>query len=610
MGRGMAFYRNMSLKRKLMTLLIPFISAVILIIGGVTYQISTDKLAESKQQLIFQHVMQTNRLIDFELEMYLRKCEMIFSSQVIQEVLGGDYSGADSAAIYLAYHNLLYKNIEPMLQDLVYPNITLKPSQRSTGTDMIKVEIYASNDTLPKDGQLVKAYAQIEQEAWVGEMMANLSKPYFRSAFLEDGQRYVSINRVLRDFGSLKFIGVLSIKIPLVRIEYLMQQDNEHAELDLYLLDAKGQLIAGKPALAEWPEQQARAMLAAADGGAEGELPPQAAGEPSYIYARILSELSGWTMLSVYPYSAVLKQLEPIKSTVAVTLVAGVLFAVLLIYIISVAVTRRLEKIKRKMEVVKQDRNIALAEVHGNDEIGQLDRSLNEMVARINSLVEQEQALQAEKSGLQVELLQSQINPHLLYNTLAAIKWRARQAGVADVSQVTDRLIRFFKYFLNKGAIRSSLGHELQMIAQYIEILKFTYEMELEVSIQVAPEIYAYDSLNLILQPIVENAIIHGLRPLGRPGLLEIIGIATEEGIRFTVKDNGIGMEPSAVEKLNADSIYAAAPGPGYGIRNVKRRIRLYFGERYGVQFTSEPGVGTEATLTLPLLPQAEADVR
>lgn len=576
---------------------------MILTIGLSTYNISIRKLEESKKNLIAQNLIQTNKLVDFNLETYLRKVEMIFSSTIIQEAIGTDYSSSDGNEIYNAYLNSIYKNIEPMIQDLVYPNLTLKPSQRGTGTDMIKVEIFSNNPSFPKDGKLIKDFEKISGESWVEEMMLNSTKPYFRSLFREEGHDYISINRVLRDFRNLQEIGVLSIKIPVVRFEYLMEQDNVNDNLNLYLLDDKDRIITEKPANFMFGQADIQNELNLSKDG-NGVISYVEKDRKTYIYAYTLSELSGWKMLSVYPHDAILKELSPIRSTVVVMLVAGIAISVLLTFVISIVTTRRLELIKRKMEVIKQDRNIELVELRGNDEIGRLDRSFNEMIKRINELVEQEKGLQVQKSGLQVELLQSQINPHLLYNTLSAIKWRAKKEGVTDVSVVTDKLIRFFKYFLNKGAVMSGLANELDMIGQYLDILRFTYELDFEVEMRIDDAIYPLQSLNLILQPVVENAVIHGIRPLDKPGYLEIEGKVVDRSIRFVVRDNGIGMNEETVGKLNAGA-YEHASG-GYGIRNVKRRIELYFGEPYDLLIESSPGQGTTVTIVLPVLTPGE----
>lgn len=591
--------RDISLKRKLIMIYTPFITLIILTIGLLTYNISIQKLEESKKNLILQNLIQTNKLIDFNLETYLRKVEMIFSSTIIQEAIGRDYTLTDGNEIYNAYVNSIYKNIEPIIQDLVYPNLTLKPSQRGTGTDMIKVEIYSNNPSFPKDGNLIKDFAQISEEDWIDDMMLNSTMPYFRSLFNENGHGYISINRVLRDFKNLQEIGVLSIKIPVKRLEYLMEQDS--ANLNLYLLDDKGNIITEKAEESlSFRLQDIRNKLDFSKKNNGESIFHYEINNKTYIYAYTKSELSGWNMLSVYPYDSILKELSPIKSTVVIMLVVGIVISILLTFVISIVTTRRLEKIKKKMETIKKDRTIKLVELKGNDEIGQLDRSFNEMIQMINTLVEQEKELQNQKSGLQVELLQSQINPHLLYNTLSAIKWRSKKEGVTDVSIVTDKLIRFFRYFLNKGAVMSSLANELDMIGQYLDILRFTYDLGFEMNMNIDEAIYQYDSLNLILQPIVENAVIHGIRPLDKHGVLEIEGGIRDNTLYFVVRDNGIGISPEMVDKMN-DGTYEHASG-GYGIRNVKRRIKLYFGEPYDLHIESILGKGTEITLVLPRL--------
>lgn len=172
-----------------------------------------------------------------------------------------------------------------------------------------------------------------------------------------------------------------------------------------------------------------------------------------YILVYTTSGITGWKLFALLPSNTVTDRVKAIKYIVLAVLVVCILLSILVNLLISSLITQRLGKIISKINRLKHDRTVCLDEIPGNDEIGQLDRDFNEMILNIRNMVEKERISQLQKTGLQVELLQSQINPHLLYNTLSTISWKSKKAGENEVCSVTESLIRFFKHFLNKGEL-------------------------------------------------------------------------------------------------------------------------------------------------------------
>ncbi|GLX67502.1 sensor histidine kinase [Paenibacillus glycanilyticus] len=607
---------NVSLKMKLIIAYTILVTGIILVIGVATYDIARYNLENREKALLYQNLKKTGSILDFNLEMYLRKCEMIFSNTSIQKALGKDYSSSDVSEIYDTYQNTFYGTITPIMQELVYPDLTLHSSTRGIGTDMVETSIYTMNPLLPPDGLIIKDFEPIKDEAWVKEMLRNPTKPYWRGLFSAlNGQAtteydYISINRIMRSFESMKELGVLLIKIPIIRLNYLLSQGFDNEDMSLYLMDEKGSniiSIAGKNMSLKSEDITGLTKLPFND---KQTAHLKTINDRKYLVSSVQSDITGWNLIEVYKYSTVSNRLDSIKLVIILVFIAGFVVFLIFTVFISHLITRRIDKIMRKMDLVKADRHTKLYEMGGNDEIGQLDRNFNDMVRRINELAESESKHTMQKAGLQLELLQSQINPHMLYNTLSTIQWRTKKAGIEDVNTVIDRLIRFFKYYLNNGIIVSSIGNEIDIIRQYQDIIRFTYQMDFETKIEIDERILSYYSLNLLLQPIVENALIHGIRPSGRPGLLVISGEIQNEILIFTIRDNGIGVDPDKLERMRS-----LEPDPrkgGYGLANVVKRIRLYLGEMYGVTIESVPGEGTKVELRVPALTleQMEAKVK
>lgn len=191
--------------------------------------------------------------------------------------------------------------------------------------------------------------------------------------------------------------------------------------------------------------------------------------------------------------------------------------------------------------------------------------------------------------------LQSQINPHFLYNTLSLINWKAIEADAEDISKITLALSTFYRTSLNKGKNVMSLSDELRNMRSYLDIQLMMHDYEFDVEFDVDESIGQYQSLNLMLQPLIENAIAHGIdvKTDGR-GKLTITGKEDGDLIVLTVADNGVGMSDEQAARILTEE------SKGYGVRNVNERIKLYYGEQYSLQIESKIGQGTKASIRIP----------
>ena len=194
-----------------------------------------------------------------------------------------------------------------------------------------------------------------------------------------------------------------------------------------------------------------------------------------------------------------------------------------------------------------------------------------------------------------MKALQAQINPHFLYNSLSLINWKALEAGQNDISKLTLLLSAFYRTALNKGNNILSIGEEVKNVRSYIDIQLMMHDYNFDVEIEIPDKMKEYATLNLILQPLVENAIDHGidLKEDGR-GKISIEGKEQKDDIYLIVSDNGIGMEQEKAQQM------LTKKSKGYGLRNVKERIELFFGTDYGVTVTSKPRHGTTICIHMP----------
>ncbi len=229
------------------------------------------------------------------------------------------------------------------------------------------------------------------------------------------------------------------------------------------------------------------------------------------------------------------------------------------------------------------------------DEIGTLIRAFGQMVERIKFLIEEVFESKLNEKNYEMRALQQQINPHFLYNTLSMINFMALESGQNDISKITLSLSDFYRTALNKGNNTCSLGDELKNMNAYLDIQQMMHDYEFELDVVIDEELKDYETPNLILQPIVENAIGHGIDLLeDRKGILSVYATSTDDEIYIMVEDNGVGMDEETMEKMLSQN------SKGYGMRNVNQRIKLLYGEDYGLHIESIIGQGTVVTIRLP----------
>ncbi len=243
------------------------------------------------------------------------------------------------------------------------------------------------------------------------------------------------------------------------------------------------------------------------------------------------------------------------------------------------------------------------AQEGSKDELAVLNASFNQMVEKIGNLVEDIRIEQLNLRATELKLLQAQINPHFLYNTLDAIIWQAEAGQTEQVVMMVSSLSDFFRTTLSKGRDYITVAEEEAHIRSYLQIQQFRYRDILEYKIQIPETLYGYQMLKLTLQPLVENALYHGIKNKRGLGHIVVTGQEEDGKLVFTVRDNGIGMKKDRlffVRQMIAGEQKAEDTPSGFGLSNVEQRIRLNHGSGYGLTIDSEYGKGTEAKVVIP----------
>lgn len=277
-------------------------------------------------------------------------------------------------------------------------------------------------------------------------------------------------------------------------------------------------------------------------------------------------------------------------------------------YFISNLATKRIMILSNAMQDVRSGRLETSITLNGDDELSNLADDFNGMVAEIKNLMNKVYQQQREERQREMQVLQSQINPHFLYNTLDTLQWKALEYDAVELSELIISLSSFFRISLSKGKEFISLEKELEHVKNYLIIQQFRYRDILDYKINCDPSLYSYCLPKIIIQPLVENAIYHGIKPKLAHGTIAINVFEEKDSINIVVEDNGVGIPDDKLRKIRKN-LEEHLTGNNYGLYNVSRRIYLHFGQDWGLTISSAENQGTSITMKLSKIMEEDTDV-
>jgi len=317
---------------------------------------------------------------------------------------------------------------------------------------------------------------------------------------------------------------------------------------------------------------------------------------------------TGWKLVGVTPSAAL--GVDGIKFRFFVLFVAD-LFLFLLAMInafISDKISNPIKSLDGSVREIESGNLDVEIVPSGSYEVEHLGKSIKNMLGRIKVLMSDLVAEHNAKRKSEFDTLQSQINPHFLYNTLDIIVWMIENENSDKAVNIVTALAKFFRISLSKGKNIITVKDEVEHVRNYLMIQNMRFKNRFEYSIDVDEKVLSYSSLKLMLQPLVENAIYHGMEFMDGDGEIDVKVFKEDNSLYFTITDNGLGMSEDMVETLLSKDFVPSKKGSGIGVKNVNERIKLYFGSEYGLKVESEPDEGTKITIHLPAVVYGEND--
>ncbi len=452
------------------------------------------------------------------------------------------------------------------------------------------------------------------QQPWFTQAMAEIenmhfSTPHIQNLFQDDAKRYhfvISLSRAVDVIdGDRPENGVLLVDLKYSYLEEMMNRMNDsNRGRYYYVCDGAGNLIyhpyynkINKGLFRENTD-----IVCTSEDGVYKKMRSEDGNKQTVIISTIA--YTGWKMVGVVRQDARTDSLEQFRIYMVVIVIMLIMMLLLVNRIVSKKISSPILKLDASVRAYEAGEKPDIY-IGGSYEIRHLGNSIQSSYEEIERLMKEIMEEQNERRKSELAALQSQINPHFLYNTLESITWMIESGKNQDAVFMISELAKLFRISLSRGKTIISIKDELQHCRNYMNIQKYRYKERFETEYDISEEIYSFCTVKLILQPILENAIYYGVGDMDKDEDPRIVvrGWKQEQDIYIAVSDNGIGMRREDVENILTGNQKAIKHGSGVGLINVHTRIRLMFGKKYGLIVESEPDEGTTVTIHLPAVP-------
>lgn len=455
-------------------------------------------------------------------------------------------------------------------------------------------ELIAASRYMTLDETIDVTQQEWFQKALLKPENVHFSSPHEQKVFKDHDAWVVSLSRVvsLNESGSI-IQGILLVDMNLTGIENICAPIKESDMGKIYIIAPDGEIVY-QEAPVNLPLKEHTQLMDLQDDIKVLE-------EEKLLITTQIASYTGWKVAGVWDLRKLIVNYDELQSFFIIVLLIGFMMCIIGTLLISSRLSAPLYKLQKSMKLVeKGDFNIRLEE-EGEYIVSELSKTFNKMVEQIKMLMHEIVKEQDSKRKQEIEVLQSQINPHFLYNTLDSIIWLVEDQRAEEATMMITALSRFFRIGVSGGHTMITIRQELEHARNYLSIQKIRYKNKFEYRIEAQEDILEHTTIKLILQPIIENALYHGIQYIQHKGEIIIKVWRQEDDLIYMIKDNGVGMEEQIRKHLLDEGYKISTKGSGVGIKNVHKRIQLYYGLDYGLEVESELDEGTCIYIKIPL---------
>lgn len=593
------FLRRFTVKRRLLITFLLISAAPLAIVATVSfyysYKDATHKIESNSMQIINQIKINADAIVS--------DYEKLLQTIVNEDLVQTDLKGAAKLDKLDQYR--LDDELKRMLNVKMMGNLMLDGIIVALPDD--RYSMYVGNRMMPPKYGDTRLYR--ETMSSVGSVSIWLP-PHLNEVkgFYQTGDKVLTLSAPIQDRWRGTNFGMAALAIKPAAFREILADGAEDGEGKVFILDQAGMVIYSDRE-SEWGKPFGDPKLAAALHDRNPELHHmnyEAADGRKYLTSFTRMGGNGWIIVKQVPYDYLMRSTNQILTFTVVIAVLMMLLSAYVAMLVFNSISSGIYKLMRVMRSLeKGDFQLASAEPTGKDEIQHLTSAYDRMVNRLNDVINELYRTKVVKQEMQIKALKAQINPHFLYNTLETISSLAKIHGVRDISKMTSSLSHIFRYSITGEEDAVPLGEEIRSAERYLQIIKIRHGDRMSFRIDVPDSLRTCKVLKLILQPILENAILHGIERKQGPGTVRIEATREEDRLKLTVQDDGVGIEAArlaSLQKLLSDMSDAKPFATrGIGLLNVKERLWLVYQEQASFHISSTPGTGTTVTMTFPV---------
>lgn len=480
-----------------------------------------------------------------------------------------------------------------------------------------KFAVYTSNPTVIIDRRFtVRLDDDSMSEPWIRQTCNARGESVFLDPYrkvgdpyISDSTLYISIAKLLNPNLRNKYINIVKYEIPETEIRRFIVWDRGKNQ-KIYLLNDKNVIVSSTEdsAVGEDGAGVPAVRLALTSGSGAGHARFNTH-ESIVFMDRVISQdaLDDWKLVTVISTEAMNDYISSLIRYGASICLISVIITVLFILLFSRTLSKRVKQLAKNMSGIRDGKFDVFVDTSGKDEISELSSSFKNMVERINNLINEVYILDIKKKEAEINALQSQINPHFLFNTMESIRMNLWNKQDYETSEIIQKFAKLLRKSIEWGNDKITLERETELMEIYLRIQQYRYKDKFRYEIRIDEGLNEYLLPKFTIQPIVENAIGHGIEmKKGRSALL-IFSETAGDSVRIVVQDDGVGMDEEKLELLKKD-IYGKnneTAATRIGLRNVHQRLQLFYGEKYGINISSKKGEGTRVEILIPPMKDA-----
>jgi len=470
---------------------------------------------------------------------------------------------------------------------------------------------YDYYNRIPSESKLMK----LVQSSWykqISESMANHHSVYsYDNVFLSNGSKQIYFaSNIWSDF---KKLGMIIIGIDEYYFSRLLANFKISPGSAIFILDENSDLIIpgeNNPFSYESVKEGiSKQLINKKDIGINKEI--KIAGE-KYLMFKIQLPLRDvtfrWSVLVLTPIKELSNDVNQIYYINVILILFSLIAILFLTLIMNRVIIKPIENLSRNMELVSVGNLEITILTNRSDEIGILENGFNTMILSLKDYIRKVEIQEKNKREMEIQILQSQINPHFLRNTLNTIKWMAEIKQANGITNAIVSLSRLLDYYVSSTECMVSVRRELDSIMEYVNLQKLRYQNKFTIKIDVEGKLLENKILKLSFQPIIENSIMHGFASKRGQCTIILKGLVENNCIIFTIADNGVGIDDIVLNKLLNNDAVNVEKTDGIALKNIDDRIKLHFGENYGIKIYSKRGKGTEVIITMPVVRKEEVE--